>query len=52
MAASVAGCDNRLPFVVMCTGPGRSAVATRSALRMIVPAASGTIRVAHLVMGA
>jgi hypothetical protein len=38
-------------LVVMWTGPGRSAVATRCALRSAVPTDRGWMRVAHFVIG-
>jgi hypothetical protein len=49
ISLSAASTARTLAGVVMCTGPGRSAMAVRNALRMIAPADSGTRGVAHLV---
>ena len=38
--------------MVRCTGPGRSAIAVRSALRMMVATVCGCTGVAHLLTGA
>ena len=46
---SPAGARTTSADATMCTGPGRSAIATRKAFRRMLPAASGTIRVAHFV---
>ena len=51
-AASVAGRPLTSAGSVRCTAPGRSAVASRSARRMVVATDDGSIRPAHLVIGA
>ena len=48
---SVASAPTTSAAVVRCTGPGRSAVATRSALRIMVATVSGCTAAVHLLIG-
>ena len=50
--SSIASAPTTSAGVVMCTGPGRSAIAMRSALRMTVATVSGATCVVHLLTGA
>ncbi len=50
-ASSVAVAPTTSAGVVRCTGPGRSAIAVRSARRMIVATVLGCTAVAHLLIG-
>ncbi len=52
MRSSTACAPTTSAASVMCTGPGRSAIAVRTALRRMVAAVCGWIVVAHLHTGA
>ncbi len=52
ISSSIACAPTTSAASVMCTGPGRSAMAVRTALRRMIPAVCGWIVVAHLQTGA